>query len=431
MTVCPLSSHAGMPRGCRAIGAMLAVLITLTGAWSFASAASADTVVGTVTVGSAPNGVAVTPDGTHAYVANNNGGSVSVIDTATNAVVRAVSVGMGPYGVAVTPDGTRVYVTSAASGTVSMIDTAADTVVNTLPVGGNPLSVAITPDGTRAYLVRPGAGSVSVIDTATSVITKHIGLPGTAPVSVAISPDGTRAYVTGTNTYVIDTATNTVVGTVALQNTESVALAPDGAHVYITSPLSQTMSVVDTATNTVVNTIPLGFEGFNVGITPDGARAYVINPNGASISVIDLATNTVIETIAVGRSPRALAFTPAGTRAYVTNQDDGTVSVIAVEIAPTLTGTAPSGAVGTPYAAAFDLTGRPAPTVTVTDGALPPGITLDPNTAELSGTPSIAGVFTFTLTATNNAGNAHLPVTITIDDTPCTGSLCVSSASGS
>jgi DNA-binding beta-propeller fold protein YncE len=33
-----------------------------------------------------------------------------VIDTATNAVVGSITVGRGPYGVAVTPDGSKVYV---------------------------------------------------------------------------------------------------------------------------------------------------------------------------------------------------------------------------------------------------------------------------------------------------------------------------------
>jgi YVTN family beta-propeller protein len=52
--------------------------------------------------------VAITPDGTHAYVANrfrqtSFPGSVSVIDTATNTEVATVLMGMRPFGVAITP----------------------------------------------------------------------------------------------------------------------------------------------------------------------------------------------------------------------------------------------------------------------------------------------------------------------------------------
>ncbi len=54
-------------------------------------------------LGSAPFGVAITPDGAFAYVANRNPGSVSVIATATNTVVATVGVGTFPLGVAITP----------------------------------------------------------------------------------------------------------------------------------------------------------------------------------------------------------------------------------------------------------------------------------------------------------------------------------------
>ena len=43
-------------------------------------------VVATIPVGNFPGVVAVSPDGTHAYVVNCLGGTVSVIDTATNTV---------------------------------------------------------------------------------------------------------------------------------------------------------------------------------------------------------------------------------------------------------------------------------------------------------------------------------------------------------
>jgi YVTN family beta-propeller protein len=58
---------------------------------------ASNTVVATIPVGNSPSGVAVAPDGKHAYVANYFGNSVSVIDTATNMVVgTAIPVGTFP-----------------------------------------------------------------------------------------------------------------------------------------------------------------------------------------------------------------------------------------------------------------------------------------------------------------------------------------------
>lgn len=46
---------------------------------------------------------------------------MSVIDTTTNTVVSTIAVGDGPFGVAISPDGTHAYITNANSDTVSMI----------------------------------------------------------------------------------------------------------------------------------------------------------------------------------------------------------------------------------------------------------------------------------------------------------------------
>ena len=79
----------------------------------------------------------------NAYISNQTSNSVSVINTATNAVVATVVVGTNPFGVAVTPDGTRAYVanTSSSSNSVSVINTATNTVVATVAVGNNPTAL--------------------------------------------------------------------------------------------------------------------------------------------------------------------------------------------------------------------------------------------------------------------------------------------------
>jgi YVTN family beta-propeller protein len=95
-----------------------------------------NTVVATIPVGIDPTGVAVTPDGTHVYVVNDNDNAVSGIRTATNTVVGLpIPVGTNPVGVAVTPDGTKVYVANASSNNVSVIARRGNTVVATIPVG--------------------------------------------------------------------------------------------------------------------------------------------------------------------------------------------------------------------------------------------------------------------------------------------------------
>jgi YVTN family beta-propeller protein len=97
-------------------------------------------------------GVAVTPDGSKVYVANDvPNGTVSVIDTATNTVSATVAVGRHPVGVAVKPDGSKIYVVNKGNGNVSVID-ATNKVVATIDVGLAPFAVAVAPDGSEVSI---------------------------------------------------------------------------------------------------------------------------------------------------------------------------------------------------------------------------------------------------------------------------------------
>jgi len=114
----------------------------------------------------------ITNQGTYPNFSNN----VTVIDTITNKVVTTIEVGLAPSGVAVAPDGTKVYVANeTVNGTVSVIDTATNAVSATIAVGNNPIGVAVKPDGRKVYVANKGRHStVSVIDTATDSVSTTI-----------------------------------------------------------------------------------------------------------------------------------------------------------------------------------------------------------------------------------------------------------------
>lgn len=129
-----------------------------------APAAGGYAITATIHVCHDPIGVALSRDGTHAYVANAASGSVSVISTATNHVTGIVHVGGHPAGVTVSPDGTRAYVTNQGyPGSVSVIDTATNQVTATIEGLSHPYGVAVAPGGTHIYVTNPPLGTVSVI----------------------------------------------------------------------------------------------------------------------------------------------------------------------------------------------------------------------------------------------------------------------------
>ena len=73
------------------------------------------------------------------------------------------------------------------------------------------------------------------------------------------------------------------------------------------------------------------------------------------------------------------------------------------------------GEAGIPYHSAIVVGGRPAPTLAITEGALPLGLSLSPSGA-VSGTPQEEGMFTFTVAASSTLGTASQQISIYIGE---------------
>jgi uncharacterized protein (TIGR03437 family) len=304
---------------------------------------TSNSVVATVNVGSQPNGIAITPDQTRAYVAN-GGGEVWVLATAGNTVLAKLSLGGYPTAVAITPDGTRAYVTRTNSNNVSVIDTASNTVTATIPVGAVPSGIAITPDGAHAYVTNVGTmagGSVSVISTSSNSVAATISLGNVGPLGIAITPDGSHAYVLDGlgNLSVIATSSNTVAATVTFPQVGScpfgIAITPDGTRVYVASFSSNSVVVINTSSNAVVATVSVQGYPQGVAITSDGKHAYVTTSStetgigNGSVTIIDTSSNTVVGTVGVQSNPYGLAFKSGTATGYVcTNTTPPVISSI-------------------------------------------------------------------------------------------------------
>jgi len=74
----------------------------------------------------------------------------------------------------------------------------------------------------------------------------------------------------------------------------------------------------------------------------------------------------------------------------------------------------PAGSPNVPYAQTLDQVGAVKVTWRISGGSLPPGLTLDPTTGKISGTPTTVGTFGIRVMATAGNCNATRDYTITI-----------------
>jgi YVTN family beta-propeller protein len=127
-----------------------------------------------------PNGLAISPDGTRAYIANfNTNGGISVIDMASRAIIATIATNAYPQGVTLTPDGSQLWITYPLGASVDIFDTLSNTQVTGLNIGET-FDLAFNSTGTRAYITSQATtpGSVVVVDTSSyqTLSTYTVGL---------------------------------------------------------------------------------------------------------------------------------------------------------------------------------------------------------------------------------------------------------------
>ncbi|HSP98646.1 MAG TPA: hypothetical protein VL049_15600 [Candidatus Dormibacteraeota bacterium] len=213
--------------------------------------------------------LALDPTGAKLY-ATTGDNTLAVMDTATNTLLPAITGSFdAPQNVAVTPDGTRAYVSNAFGGIITVVDLVASSVLTTIPTFGSTRGVDILPDGSRAYVTEDFAG-LDVIDTATNTIVTTV--PIFSAVGAAVHPDGSKVYVsTGTGVVVVDTATNTVITSIPVGGSNfGVTVNPDGSKAYVASYSADSVFVIDTATNMSLGSVAVASQPF--------ARGHFIGP---------------------------------------------------------------------------------------------------------------------------------------------------------
>ncbi len=218
--------------------------------------------------GSSPNFVAVAPTDTTAYVTlptyvpdpiNNPGvvvPSVGVINTQGNNLVATIPAGVNPVALAVTPDKSKLYVANQGDGTISAFNTAdRSTRAITGSLTNPPIWLVARTDNQRVYVLEQTTGILASIDTTSTAgpdtLTEFpaISVPGAT--TMTYDPNLNRLYIPGGQQMaIVDISQSSpqVLATIAIPpfallptgssapaTAAAAAALPDGSRAYVAS----------------------------------------------------------------------------------------------------------------------------------------------------------------------------------------------------
>ena len=257
----------------------------------------------TVATGNYPWGVAVTPNGQTAYVANQGDSTLTPVNLTTNTALAPIDISDGddyanPYDLAVNPSGSEVFVANRSGNTIAVVSTSSNTVTDYITVSGGPSAVAFTPNGNYAYVADYNASTVTVINTATNTV---VGSPisvGAQPEGIVVNSAGTKAYVVNytdgsiTVINISDDSTSTITGVGSAYNDDAIAISPDGSTLYVGDDNDNEVVVINTSSD-AMTTIPVsGLYPDALALNSSGSDLYVVGYAGV-IDDVNTSTNTV------------------------------------------------------------------------------------------------------------------------------------------
>ncbi len=127
------------------------------------------------------------PGGSHVWVQERTGHSLTILDTRTLQVVKRLPAGRTPIVGTFSPDGTLHFTGHAADTVVMANDTKTFKEVWRARVGTSPDKLGVHPAGTFVYAALSREGAVAVLDARTGKVVLRVSL-GTNPVGIFVRP---------------------------------------------------------------------------------------------------------------------------------------------------------------------------------------------------------------------------------------------------
>jgi DNA-binding beta-propeller fold protein YncE len=305
--------------------------------------------------GPAPRWIVATPDGERLVVAGYNDGSILVLDTGTLDVEHRVVVGGDIQDLAVSPDGTTAYVAQGSPTTMfTAVDIASGTIQATSGTDSDyslVMALAFSLDGQWVYGAARN-GMLAVVDAATCRITSGIPFPAGYVTDIVLSPDGCMAYVSVQDTgkiHVLDLLSRSLSSTYDVALPCGLALSADGTCLYVGTfgflgHAQYNVLMLDALTGTLLHggnywrADGLIFsDNQHLMFSADEETLYVPSNDGRCLLLLESETLEPIGYIPFSAplefAPEMIAASPDGARVYVSSETRSPTTVTVLDTA--------------------------------------------------------------------------------------------------
>ncbi len=300
----------------------------------------------------APSAIALDGAG-HAYVADSQSDSLSVIGTSGLALSGTIALGVQNMGLSLDTAGNRLYAANFIAGAVGVLDPSARSFLTSWTSGGGTWATALDSSLGQVYAVNTADGSLSVFNSSTGALKTKIAAGATSAATIAVNQQTHLVYISAASLAVVDGSSLQLVSTIPVGNTPvGVAIDPSANRIYVANQHSGSISVIDGGSNQVVATWNQMGNVWRLAIDPQLGKLYATLPpptigSFSGLEVIDTSTGTIAAQVSGGPAADDVAVNPTTHHVLLGDSTDGTVRIIDPQsnavLSTLVTGSAVSG----------------------------------------------------------------------------------------
>jgi RHS repeat-associated protein len=261
--------------------------------------------------------------GARVLVAGQEDKRFSVLNPDTGTVLGQLMLPYEPKAVAVSADGTKAYVVYNNS-TVTALDLTTLTITANWTVGGDLRSVVLLPGETELAVADSGPNRLLGVAAASGVVTRQVAL-AYEPRDLVAASGGTKLVAGSTNGWLttVDVATFGIDSQLKVgDEIRSLAWWEAGAHALTVHKRTDAVSLVDITVPEVSATVALDGDPDKGAVAVGAATGYVATHDDASVNKVDLASPGLLGRYAIAARLNALVFDPVANVLYGAQRND-------------------------------------------------------------------------------------------------------------
>ena len=286
----------------------------------------------------------------YAFIANQEGQALAVVDLEVMAVARHIALEGSPAQVLAAATRPAVYALTPETGTVHEIQFYRLSVARKAAVASSAVSMALAPDEKALFVLTRQPRALVSVDLDSFREGWSLPLPE-EPSEIALSPDGKVAAITSEKgVWLADFSARRLRGPVLEGDFGAAHFRYDGNLLITANRGARMLSLIETASGRLVTHLSLPIRPDHFCVTQDGGQLFVTGEGMDGVVIVYPKQTEIAETVLAGHAPGAMAVSDA--LLFVVSPQSGDVTILEINsrkvIAVVPVGSDPGAVVVTP-----------------------------------------------------------------------------------